>query len=389
MERQAAIQALDHYAGSNHQTVHAALTLAESQVLSSVLCITKILHFLFPKKKKLLTIGRTLTSSNSISILPIPQSQLAILSTSSSSTNGTGVSIGELVDFGVTISLPEGTILLPTVIVYLPQSAALLSVVNVSISSSSQISYPSSTIYYSTGNGINDTATISFPFIINVPDNVVNANDKILITVTALVLHATLNLNGNPITTTSSFTYHNGVRSYTETSQSVSIYMIQPVLSWTVNWNRTSGEAGTVIGCVVAIRHAATSSATAYNVAISALLQPYLNLVNNSLVSSESSAFFPGSTSLAGMSDLVVIPALVLGDSVSFGFSVVIDDFVPTASVIRTRVTVDYSSAPSIGGYHSYLITLFTVSLFMYFLTRQETSPEQQASAFPPTLSLT
>lgn len=297
----------------------------------------------------------TLTSSNSISILPIPQSQLAVLSTSISSTNGTGVSIGELVNFGVTISLPEGTILIPTVIVYLPQSAALLSVVNVNISSSSQISYPSRTIYYETGHGINDTATISFPYIINTPDNVVNANDKIIITVTALVLPATLSLNGNPITTSSSFSYNNGISTYTESTRSTSIYLIQPVLSWTVTWNRTSGDAGTVVGCVVSIRHTATSTATAFNIAIAALLHPYLNLVNNSLVSSDAASIFPGSTAVNGMSDLVVIPSLILGDTVSVEFSVTIDDFVPTASVIRTRVTVDYSSAPTTGGYHLYL----------------------------------
>lgn len=296
---------------------------------------------------------RSLSQKTSLSALPAPKSQLAVLSISNTGANGSFVSIGDYVDYGVTITLAEGTTVHPSITVQLPLSMAF-ALVNISIKpTSANINYPAMNVATTVSNGYNETATVSFPQIVNTPDNVVDSNDQITLVFTALVLPTAINVDGQPISVTSRMTYENGSLSFQEAQRSTAVYLVEPVLTWNVTWNATTGSAGDVIGCTVSIGHASSSTAAAYNIDVTGHLAPYFNLITDSIKSSDPSAILSGG-SVSGWANIAVVPALVLGDSVVITFSTTIDNSVAASSVIQNQLMLNYSSAPSSNGFNAY-----------------------------------
>lgn len=297
----------------------------------------------------------SLNASSILVISPTPSSEIAQYNSSNADTRGSLVAIGEEMTYSVSITLPEGTTRSPSVVVQLP--ANLVSVSNNYIlwsPANFDISTCVATLSRTDMTAAsNDTVTFACDFIINKPDNVVDKNDTIMIAVVAQVLPTAQNIDGKTLTVTSKFSYRNSTNLF-ESSLSSTVTVVIPVLQWTTSWNRTSGQAGDVIGCSITIIHSSTSTGPAYDIDISALLLPFWNLINSSVVSSNTNSY--NATSVAsGWNGITHIPSLQLGLQVIVSFSTVLDKSLLAASTVQNRLTASYWTTPGSFGRTSYL----------------------------------
>lgn len=288
-----------------------------------------------------------------ISAASTPTSQLTVLSSSNVETTGSSVSIGEYVNFGVTISLPHGTTLSPSVTFQLPVSVGAINLVSASVlTPSANINYPSVSVSLSDSNadGNNDTATLALPSVVNNP----GGSSNITFQFVALVLPSSSNTNGLQVTATSTLSYGNGTATFSETAHTTTITVVQPALTWAVTLNVSSGDAGDVVGYTVVVSHAAESASAAYDIAITSLLAPYFHLVSGSV----STAATTGVSPLAlqdGWDNIVYLPTLLLNSTATIKFSAYMDNSVQASSIITSQLVANYSSSPS-GGWNSYPI---------------------------------
>lgn len=150
------------------------------------------------------------------------------------------------------------------------------------------------------------------------------------------------------LNTNSQFSFSNGSNTQTETVKSAYVQLVQPVLSWEVTWNATTGDAGDIVGCSISIKHAANSSALAYGIHIVAQLSPYYNLNNASIVTSYpdplAAPFYKSE-----YTGITYLPKLLLGENVTVNFTTVLDNSVLASSIIRTHVLANYYSQASNG----------------------------------------
>lgn len=286
--------------------------------------------------------------------MPTPVSALSLFNSSNVETVANNVTIGEVLTFRVSLTLPPGTTSRP--IVYLAASTGL-SFTNTSIVTPSNIEYGRYTSKLSNSDQedtYNDLATINFDSLVNTPPSV---NNVVAIDVTAFVMPMDTNKNGTELTVTAEFVHNNGSSvTITQSAGAISVIVRQAALSWVVKNNATSGNAGDIVQYRVEVKHATNSTAPAYNLDLHAALAPYFNLIPSSVVSSDPTAT-PGQSSASGLNGIMNLPVLGLGKTVNTTFSVTIDSSVKVSTSLSTLVGLDYASSPSNGvtSYPTYL----------------------------------
>lgn len=291
------------------------------------------------------TLQISLNSIVSMSVSAAVKSDLAVVASSNPETKGASVSIGEYVDFGVTVTLPRGTTETLAILFKLPTSQGLLSLVNVSV-----LDQPSNIVFSSMSvdfTGANDTASISMPSIVNNP----GATSNITFVFTALVHVSSRNTNGLQLAATSVLSYSNGTAQFPETTRSATITVVAPSLAMSVTYDASSGDAGDIIGCSVIISHVTgSSSSAAYAINLNGLLAPYLHIVEGSVTSNVTTSVAPSSDSVTS---IAYLPVLVIGSSALIRFNVILDNTVAASSLITAKLSANYSSSP-VGGLDSY-----------------------------------
>lgn len=312
----------------------------------------------------------SLNSSSILVVLPTPDSELGQYNSSNPDTRGSLVAIGEEMTYNVSITLPEGTTRTPTVVIQLPANLVavtshyiLWSPANFDISTC--VTTLSRTDMTATSN---DTVTFACDFIINKPDNVFDKNDTIVIAVIAQVLPAAQNIDGKTLTVTSKFSYRNSTALFEKSVLSSTITVVVPVLQWTATWNRTSGQAGDVVGCSIAIIHSSTSTGPAYDIDITALLLPFWNLITGTIVTSDSNSYAAASVP-SGWTGITHIPSLQLGLQSIISFSTVLDKSLLASSTVQNQLVASYWTTPGSFGRSSYLnryFILFIIIIIIY-----------------------
>lgn len=282
-----------------------------------------------------------------LTISPLPETQLVLTSTSNSGVPQAVVSVGEYITYQIVITIPDGTILSPSLLVTAVSSG--LQIVNVSIASCPANIVPSGYQNTITGNH----AVVNFTNIVNNPAGA----DQIVIQVVLYVLPST---SGSQLVLTSSFAYSNGQRTMVEGTQSTSISVVQPALFLRVMWNASTGDAGDVLRCSIAIKHDAVSASNAYQVTILAKIAPYFSLINSSVTSSAPLTSYPVPH---GWDSIGVIQVFAMGATADISFNVVLTKAVNPSSVVSNLLTANYTSTPNTGGPNLYPLTL----LFIYF----------------------
>lgn len=263
------------------------------------------------------------------------------------------MSVGEYITYQIVITIPDGTILSPSLLVTAISPG--LQLVNVSIASCPENIVPSGYYYAIIGNH----AVVNFTNIVNNPAGA----DQIVIQVVLYVLPTT---TGSQLQITSSFAYSNGQRTMVEGTQSTTISVVQPALSWRVLWNATTGDAGDVLRCSIAIKHDTVSASNAYQVTILAKLAPYFSLISSSVVSSSPLSSYPSVPQ--GWDTIGVYPVLTIGTAAEISFNVVLTGAVNPSSVVSNLLTANYTSTPNTGGPNLYLTIAFYIFIsHLYF----------------------
>jgi fimbrial isopeptide formation D2 family protein/uncharacterized repeat protein (TIGR01451 family) len=255
--------------------------------------------------------------------------------------------IGEEVKFLVRFVLPEITT--PAVLVDdLPIAPGLLEAISsrvVSIGSNISGSLlgvgASGVLSDRSGDGLNDRVSFNFGTLINNPDNVVDANDMIVVEITARVPDVSQNVDGALLVNNATLTYRNGTL-----TDSASVELVEPELDITKNiTNTTTVSAGGVVDYEARVTHTAASTMDAVNVVIEDLLDdPLLTLVPGSVVVTSST----GSTVMELSPDgfQVTIPSIPLGEEVVIRYQATVAASTNPGQTLPNTVEVGYNGTP-------------------------------------------
>lgn len=303
-----------------------------------------------------------------ITVDPIPQSNLSVVSTSNSETQGLNVTNGEYVTIQLGLKLPKGTILSPSFVVKVPYSNGLVTLVSGTLGTLPSNMARAGYLFRmldTNDDGIKDTAIMNFTSVVNQPSRA--DGNSLIFTFMAFVPVSPLNLGGVKLPIASQLTYNNGTGLVSEALQFVNLTVVQPVLTWNVTWNATAGDAGDVLKCTVLIKHEIGSSATAENIDVFAYLAPYYTLLPATVTSTDSNATLNipwGDSSINGIARL---PYLPVGKTVTYTFSAFLTTDVMSSSTISNQLSLNYTSQLS-GGRNTYLIISRTISIIYIFI---------------------
>lgn len=240
------------------------------------------------------------------------------------------LTIGEVVTFGLTVTVPEALSVEIEVTDALPKTAMVLDLISadtafVGIDLSPDVDAPVPLITDTSGDGYNDTVTLDYGSVGHILDGVTDDKDRIQIEVVAKVVDVAANAN-NDIDHNSAV-----VRFFPNLSSSddYPVELVEPLLSLEKIADTGRVEAGDEVLYSLGIRHRNSSRTDAQDVQLSDALPPELTLV-------------PGSAAVSA--DCTVAPTvgpIGAGGNVSAQW----DDF-PLAGMcsIEFRATVNISA---------------------------------------------
>lgn len=283
------------------------------------------------------------------------------------------MTIGEYVTFTVNITLPEGTTLKPQVVVMLPQlsnssSTGVLALKSATLRTlTANMNATSFAQSITSVNGTyNDTARFSFDSIVNHPDNIVDQNDTVLIEIVVLVVDHVYNTPGLTLQVSSNFSHNSNNGLVVEIGRAIGLVIVQADLETTISLDVTSGDAGDAVKGSVMVYHTLSSTAVAFDVNITALLAPYIRILNDSIVFTESSAQ-SSVVAAPGWDGLMHLPKLLLGNSVNISFDAYIDTSVRASTTIAADVKLAYLTSPNVDARALYLISISFLFFYFYY----------------------
>lgn len=287
-------------------------------------------------------------------MVPVPKSNLSVVSSSNAETVGLNVTNGESVTIQLALKLPKGTILSPSFVVKVPYSNGLVTLVSGTLALPSNMARAGYLFRMldTNNDGIKDTAIMNFTSIVNQPST--TDGNSLVFTFMAFVPVSDLNLGGTKLPITSQLVYNNGTDTVSEDLQALNLTVVQPILAWNVTWNATTGDAGDVVKCTVTIKHEIGSSATAENVDVFAYLAPYYTLLPATVTSTDQSATLNIPWGASSINGIARLPSLAVGKSVTYTFSAFLTNDVLASSTISNQMSLNYTSQLS-GGRNTYL----------------------------------
>ncbi len=299
--------------------------------------------------------SETLSDFETFDIVGVPTFDKVIASTSQSETgdgefdpDNPDVTVGEQITYDLIVTLPEGT---GSVVItdQLPFGSGVIEFDGATIALGGNITtgLPGTVVTSdSDGDGIDDLLTFDFGDVVNTGDNVVNADDQIVITVTGTVLDVPVNAAGVVLTNQSTLNYEDGLSVVTDTA---SADIVEPVLTFDKGIDVTEGDAGDLITYTLDITHDGSSTGPAYDLVVNDTLGTGLNLVAGSVVISGSGA---GNAVLVNDNGNLQIDISVLeqGQTISVTYEAIADDSVRVTDELINSATLDYDTAAGPGG---------------------------------------
>ena len=193
-----------------------------------------------------------------------PSIDKQVVATSQPESQGSTLLIGEEVTYNVTLTLAEGTLANLSLTDMLPSSAGgkiqfldatLLSVgANITFSTPGLAAGTALTAIDSNGDGILDTVTVNFGNTLNTADNVVNANDQIVIQIHGVVPNLPENNSGDQLTNTAVATFNDaqGAAQSIDASAPITIGAPGPTITKTIS-GPTTVDAGDFVDYTVVV----------------------------------------------------------------------------------------------------------------------------------------
>ncbi len=274
-------------------------------------------------------------------------------------TGNFDLAIGELVDYDITVVVPEADTPDSVITDLLPASAAdgFLEVVGasvLSIGSNISTTLPGTAVLSDTTvvDGKKDKVVFAFGKISNKADNLNNADDTIVVRVTARVVDLPDNVNTKLLTNNASFTYGSG----SPLNSSADVDVVEPVLAVTKSMTLAGGG---FVDIAMTLTNSGTSPA--YNASVDDVLKyTDWDLSNIAAVTVPAGFVFantagPGTSRTVKFSSdpLATAPAGVVlpGGSATFVFRAKLATATtPTTPVLNTAKLTAANSAPVAGG---------------------------------------
>ncbi len=283
------------------------------------------------------------SSTVSIPVIGPVDIDKSILLTSVNADTNPNVVIGEVVTYQIVARLPNGTIdlsvtdLLPSGLQYVAGSASFVSAFG------STVAPPGFGIVVS-----GQQLTFNFGTLVNPP--IVGGDDRVIVTLQALVVDTPLNVQGTNLTNPVSATTGLGV--VTDLTPPT-VTIIEPRLevdkTAIVNGG-ISGDAGDTVTFSVVIRHTGTSNADARDFVVTDLLPAGLTLVGAPQLSGSGAGGAVVDTAAPANSIRVTGTTLALGQELIVTYQARIDDANLLPSSITNTASVGWDSLPGTGG---------------------------------------
>ncbi len=269
------------------------------------------------------------------------------------------LAVGELVDYDITVVVPEGNTLNAVITDMLPASAAsgFLEAVGasvLSIGSNISTSLPGTPVLSDTTvvDGYKDKVVFDFGTISNAADGLNNANDTLVVRVTARVVNLPDNVDSKLLTNNASFTYSSGG----PLNASAAIDVVEPVLAVTKTMTAVTGG---FVDIAMTLRNTGTSPA--YSASVEDVLSSADWDVSNITTVAVPAGFAytntagPGSNRTVKFSSdpLATSPAGVVlpgGNATFVVRAKLLPTATPTTPVMNTVTLVAANSAPVPGG---------------------------------------
>jgi fimbrial isopeptide formation D2 family protein/uncharacterized repeat protein (TIGR01451 family) len=245
------------------------------------------------------------------------------------------LAVGETLTYRLTITLPQGTTQNLNLADLLPPSLTPLSAQVISIGGGLTAGAPVITIS-------GQTVSIAFGDVVNGSAAAVDANDRIVIEVNAVVADVAGVVAGAQLVNAADTTFTIGGRDG-ELTAAAPAELVEPELAITKQVDHTTGDAGDVFTYTVTIQHAAGSTSAAYDLSLQDVLDPVLVPIDVT-----SSA---GTASIVGGTVEFSMVRLATGDApVVLTYRVRFADAVEPGQVVGNTASLGWDSNPGAGG---------------------------------------
>lgn len=255
------------------------------------------------------------------------------------STVGNHIAIGETMRWTITINVPEGTTILPTLVISTPLSLEITSAYVISLGNAGMCS-----------GGITpvtkpSNVTFNFPELCNNGDNVIDSFDQVVVGISTIALNNSSNVAGVLLTCSANLTF--GQSTKYSVVESADALVVEPALQVikTAGTPAMGGDFGNNITYTITIAHVASTS-YAYLLQLVDVIPDSLQLITSSINASA------GTTSVSGKILKAQIPQLNLGQTYTMSYVVNLDIGTVAGSSIINNANLSWNSLPS--GYRTY-----------------------------------
>lgn len=296
------------------------------------------------------TLGRlsAIAMNATIIVSPFPSTALTVGRSSNVETPAGLLTIGEIVESVVTITIPEGTTLALSVYYKLSNSSGV-HILSVSALYSTHISAGTEniTVFSSSSEPLtNDTATFGVDTLLNLPDGDA-AKDVVTLAVTWVVLPHTTLSSGSAIEATSEFSFSNGTTTLVEAVQNNTFTLvisdIQLVQECIPQTSRV--QSGTSFVCVITL-FSPNATAPAYNITIKNSASIYTTVVGSSTSISN------GTIEEDGVEFVAFIPVFdpAVKSNITVQYSVTLTNEVVSGLAVAFPAYIAFLSSPTVYG---------------------------------------
>lgn len=326
--------------------------------------------------------------------LTAPALTLTLYNTSLTETQGSQVTIGELVYLFANLTIIPGTTNTAVITIKMPPLT-----VGEIVALSGEIKYLPSNIDSTAGitegqiliptdndeNGNADTFVVDFGDIINHNPNVQFAPnvtlDQISISIVGRIVDNDQNQNMKAITSTAACAYSNTFDNYTVSSD-LSLTIVEPFLNVAKSVTAYAYpfvEAGNTVAYSLLVTHSTTSKSAAFNIDVSDSLSSLLLLVPDSIKTRTGTVDYVSNTTV------LVHPAtypIIMNPLLVISYNATITYLAPVSTQVPNTVVISWSSAPTDGRlYSNFGQTTVTMASPTVGFARSSTSLSQTANA--------
>ena len=285
----------------------------------------------------------------------IPTAAKTVTGTSESSTTATqydpdreDLAVGELVTFTITAVLPEGTTSL-VISDQLPTTAGTLEIVDVTVSAIGDNlaipnGFPTEMRADTDSDMLDDRITLDFGSVVNSPDGSVTSDDAIDVVLTARLVDALDNFNGQVLRNDATIDYGTS-----QVGVAAELDVVEPVLSIDKQSSIATGPAGTTVHYTLVVNHDGTSTADAFDLTVSDdLSDANLTLVVGSVTADRGTVSV--GNGVGDSSVAVTLSTLALGESATIEFDALINPDLGAGVAINNAGDLGWDSLAGPGG---------------------------------------